>query len=110
MLESVQSIESLPFAFAAAIAPALDGDLETTTVRAIRHSADTISLEIEAVCNVGLTFWASGAAEMTWEDPDSPDVSRLQNYTLDTTRAMEEFLHDLRIRLHEYHNEDHPAH
>ncbi len=100
MTEGPPAIESVPFAFAASIAPALGGDLETTTVRAVRHGADAISLEIEAVRNVGLTFWSHGEIEMTWWDGDAEDEGHMQHYAIDSGASLDEFLYDLRVRLH----------
>jgi hypothetical protein len=100
MTEGGSPIGSLPFAFAASIAPALGGDLETTRVRAVRHGADAISLEIEAVRNVGLTFWAHGEIEMTWWDPTGEDEGQMQHYAICSGASLDEFLYDLRVRLH----------
>jgi hypothetical protein len=100
MTEGPPAIESLPFAFAASIAPALGGDLETTTVRAFRHGADAISLEIEAVRNVGVTFWSHGEIEMTWWDRAGEDEGQMQHYAIGSGASLNEFLADLRVRLH----------
>jgi hypothetical protein len=100
MIEDPPAIESLPFAFAASIAPALGGDLETTTVRAVRHSADAISLEIEAVRSVGVTFWSHGEIEMTWSDRAAEEAGHMQHYAIGSGSSLNEFLYDLRVRLH----------
>ena len=100
MTEGPPAIKSVPFAFAASIAPALGGDLETTTVRAVRYGADAISLEIEAVCNVGLTFWSHGEIEMTWWDEAAEGEGHMQHYAIDSGSSLDEFLYDLRVRLH----------
>jgi len=101
MAEGPPAIESLPFAFAASLAPALGCDLETTTVRAVRHGAEAISLEIEAVRNVGLTFWSHGEIEMTWWDGTAEGEGHMQHYSIASSGgSLDEFLYDLRVRLH----------
>ena len=100
MPEPVQAIEGVPFAFAAAIAPTLGGELETTTVRAVRHGPDAISVELEAVCSVGVTFWSSGETEMTWHETEDADEAQIQQYQISSLAALNQFLYDLRVRLH----------
>ena len=100
MTEGPLTIESLPFAFAASIAPALGGDLETTTIRAVRHGADAISLEIEAGRSVGVTYWSHGEIEMTWWDGEAREEGHMQHYSIGSGASLNEFLYDLRVRLH----------
>jgi len=100
MPRTYPDIESLPFAFAAALAPAEDGELRTTTVRALRHGPEAISLELEGVHSVGLTIWSNGSAEMTWMDGPADSRPQLQEYVIRSDHELAAYLHDLRIRLH----------
>jgi hypothetical protein len=93
-------IESLPFAFAAAVAPTMEGELQTTTVRALRHGPGVISLEFEGNRSVGLTIWSNGNAEMTWMDGPAGSRPRIQQYVICSEAELDLFLHDLRLRLH----------
>jgi hypothetical protein len=97
--ESDLVLQEVPFAFAAAIAPALGSNVSETTVRSLRHSADAISLEVEAARSVGLTVWTDGSAEMTWKR-DGVDMPELQTYHLTSAMDLHRFLLDLRVRLH----------
>ena len=93
-------IESLPFAFAASLAAAEGGEVRTTTVRALRHGPEAISLELEGVYSVGLTIWSNGSAEMTWMDGPAGSRPQLQEYAIRSDDELAAYLHDLRIRLH----------
>ena len=93
-------IEGLPFAFAAALAPTKEGELQTTTVRALRHGSGAISLEVEGTRSFGLTIWSNGNAEMTWMDDPAGSRPQIQQYVICSEIELDAFLHDVRKRLH----------